>query len=413
MATTLNKPVSSIAMALAGKSGSVDIPKPREVSVHEAFAAGTASAKAHRPSALLTPPNSLSPTLPPHKVRADALQNPPPIQVDSDIDLQDAVEHAKLQDQPTALSSAALSGLEAGNAITPMLLAREHLPGILVQHGPMAIRHVLNLLTQTVPGFSGIPPAKARRLVVAALEQRGGGGPNGEVLFEKVGWGRWDARLRGQPAPERIKSHFAKVPEDMSPPASMPDSYAMSNSGGLQIPQRPHQRRDDHAHNSWGGDSQMSAYSEEMDDRNMAEHEADKMSLDGDDDGIGASSSASRAGDRRRAADLAGDFDDATDEEDWAMIGAAALRQASLPVAGGGRLSRHHNRRQSGQPRGKSRNAPRVISSSFNLGSGFGVYGSTSEQLASSNINGVMGMNGMADSQEREAIAALLSMGSM
>ncbi|RPB28345.1 hypothetical protein L211DRAFT_751284, partial [Terfezia boudieri ATCC MYA-4762] len=77
------------------------------------------------------------------------------------------------------------------SAITPSLLAKHYLPGILLQHGPLAIRHLTAYLIASIPGFSNIPPAKQRRLVVGALEA---GGVNGDVIFEKVGWGRWDAR---------------------------------------------------------------------------------------------------------------------------------------------------------------------------------------------------------------------------
>ena len=74
------------------------------------------------------------------------------------------------------LSRGALSGLDASNAITPAMLAKHHLPGIMLGNGPRPIRYVMGELTQSVPGFSRIPPAKARRLVVAALESRDGGG---------------------------------------------------------------------------------------------------------------------------------------------------------------------------------------------------------------------------------------------
>src|SRR5256885_6159971 len=64
----------------------------------------------------------------------------------------------------------------------------------------------------------------------AALEGKGnsgeGAGRDGDVQFEKVGWGRWDARIKGQPPRDR-------QPNNISPPASMPSSYSQ---GGLHIP---------------------------------------------------------------------------------------------------------------------------------------------------------------------------------
>ena len=73
---------------------------------------------------------------------------------------------------------------------------------------PLAIRHIMGYLATSVPGFAAIPPTKARRLVVASLERSGGdpGLPHGGVVFEKVGWGRWDARRRGQPPRARAGS---------------------------------------------------------------------------------------------------------------------------------------------------------------------------------------------------------------
>ena len=61
-----------------------------------------------------------------------------------------------------------------------------------------------------------------------------------------------------------------------------------------------------------------------------AETEADKMSLD---DGSCSSSEAPEDD-----AILEDDLGDVTDEEDWASIGAAALRAGSFPSGGGGRI---------------------------------------------------------------------------
>lgn len=435
MASTASKPVSTIAMAFAAKSASVDIPKPREVGLH------AVDTSKHHPNMLPTPPNSISPTLPPHKPHSEHLSvstQPPPAQVDSDIDLQDAVEHAAAQDQPTALSRAALSGLEAAGAITPAMLAKHHLPDILLAHGPMAIRHVLNHLAQSVPGFSRIPPTKARRLVVGALESRGGGGTCGEVEFEKVGWGRWDARMRGQPPREGRTVYQGSVPmvehgighSGISPPPSVPDSYTMSSVGGLQIPRSGEYQRDLYS-GSWTGDSILSSRDQEMEDMNMAEHEADKMSLDGSEPGSGSSSEA--------ADDIPGledDLDDVTDQEDWAAIGPDALRRgndtfgrkhthrnynymsrssaARIKSAGGSsfaksvphrsrlsslQLQKHYQHSRTGHP---VTTFPSALASVPRLGVG-NTAASTLE------FYGAMGQ----DSQEREAVEALLRMGSM
>lgn len=419
MASTATKPVSSIAMALAGQSPFVDIPKPRDAG-HRAM--------------LPTPPNSISPTLPPRKARPGSLSSrlhPPAINLDSDVDLQDAVDHADTADRPQTLSSAALANLDG--AITPAMLAKHHLPDVLLAHGPMAIRHVLSHLTQSVPGFSRIPPAKARRLVVAALESRGGGGLKGDVEFEKVGWGRWDARLRGQPPREARQPAFHGVLGSLqeeaalsiSPPASVPDSYAMSSTGALQIPRlgRPGRRRDVYSAGSWA--SSRPDHDEDADeDMSMAEHEADKMSLDGRDDGSSSPSSASAPDEAPVRLD---DPDDATDEEDWAAIGAAALRAAVLPGTGGlrSRSSKAWLRSSGPRPSALARSAPgrpaanpphrprphrhapvAHASTPASLGS-FGVVGG-----GGGGGGGARGI-GPHDSQEREAVEALMRMGSM
>ncbi|KAF2432034.1 hypothetical protein EJ08DRAFT_586082 [Tothia fuscella] len=398
MAHNVSKPISNLSAGFAAQSASVDVPKHRD--------AGHPSTSFHpktkHHNTLPTPPNSISPTLPPHKLRSPNLRSSHPHHhpVDSDIDLQDAVEHAASQGHPQALSTAALSGLEAAGAITPAMLARDHLPDILLGSGPMAIRHVLSHLTQTVPGFSRIPPAKARRIVVGALEGRPGGGPDGNVLFEKVGWGRWDARLRGQPlrdgrvAQANLSQDGVAHRDALSPPASLPGSYALSNASGLQIPRAHHMgdgRRDIYSGASWTGESVISSRDEEMEDMNMAEHEADKMSLDGLDDS--------------GSSPISDDPDDVTDEEDWAGIGPTAPRQITskktprvdynlLSYSTSARNKSNYLKAMSGQQRRSSS------------------YNHSHSQRGTPYPGGSRGVQDV-NTQERDAIEALLRMGSM
>lgn len=84
----------------------------------------------------------------------------------------------------------------ATDLLTPSLLATHHLPQLLLTHGPQAIRHITAYLVTSLPGFSALTRGKQRRLVTSALEL-GVGGPDSSVLFEKVGWGKWGARRRG------------------------------------------------------------------------------------------------------------------------------------------------------------------------------------------------------------------------
>lgn len=267
---------------------------------------------------LPTPPNSISPGLPPHGLRAQLLK----------AKLEPGVPHLDLrhdglpksaQFDPAGHPTLGSPPDDATGALTPAMLAKHHLPEILLNHGPLAIRHITGYLTSSVPGFAAVPPAKARRLVVGALEGRGSGGigrgMDGDVVFEKVGWGRWDARRRGQPSRDAAA---AQVIQDASPAymSGIPiaGGATWSNertriAGGLSS-------RDN---------SPVFSHS----DRRFFMHDdpADQMSLDGD-----ASSSEAPDDDDDVRMD---DPEDVTDEEDWAAIGAAGLRADSYAQSAG------------------------------------------------------------------------------
>lgn len=309
--------LSSIAMALAGKSASVDIPKPRP---GVPFAPRDAS-RSGQSGLLPTPPNSISPSIPPRsfKYRGDGHARTPSSGAlpESDIDLGDAADAAKGNGQLRA------QDLDSVGAITPGMLAKYHLPRILLEQGPLPIRHVMSCLTTSVPGFSRIPPAKARRLLVSALEGRGSeDGGQDEVIFEKVGWGRWDARRRDEPP----RDH------QFSPPSSVSTSFPQ----GLQIPgNSTWKSKHLNVHDASVAEDSIAFSHSEMgyggDDVDMLEDEADKMSFDGDQPTY---CSSSEAPDGDIPEDDWGE-DDMTDEEDWASIGAAALRARSLNGGGG------------------------------------------------------------------------------
>lgn len=341
--------------------------------------------------------------------------------VDSDIDLQDAVDHANAQDQPQhglgmSRGLDGLADMDAAGAITPGLLAKHHLPGILIDNGPLAIRHVMGYLTTSVPGFSGIPPAKARRLVVGALEGRGSGGEqggiDGDVIFEKVGWGRWDARRRGQrPRDARMVHQQALQPARQTSPQPC---------GGLQIP-RPNTRLDRSRETASGAnvvdefamfshESEMEDYST-LEDISMLEQEADKMSLDGD-----SSCSSSESSDG--APVLEYDAGEMTDEEDWASIGAAALRQGSCPRATAAvqPLSSYQYATHL-DPESRGRGGPPVTmlarSMPMSNPSLFSNQNPGAADASRFHENLPEGGFGSSDSQEREAIEALVKLSSV
>ncbi|KAF2875474.1 putative Sin3 binding protein-domain-containing protein [Massariosphaeria phaeospora] len=374
--------VSNLAVAFATRSASSNIPIARD---------GSRAVAPGQPGLLPTPPNSISPTLAAHKHRphlpVSGNVHPSP-QVDMDIDLEDAIEHAAVQDQPAAvLSKEALAGLEATRQITAVMLAKHHLPGIILGHGAMPIREMMAHLTQSVPGFSGLPPSKARRLIVAALEHRAGGGPDGEVKFEKVGWGRWSVAgqsQHGQGLP--IGTHGASR-SGPTPPASA------DGTSGPNIHKSMRNMRADYS-GSWGAVSPDSSRDEDM---------ADRMSLDG-------SESESDASDM----DLENDLDDDTDLEDWSAIGPEALRQRSCgtrPVYRDynylSRTSGVRFRSASAQSASLSRagRATPALNTSFHPAS----RGNTGTIQHA--YSGVLG-TGNQDA-EREAIEALIAMGSM
>ncbi|KAH7360587.1 putative Sin3 binding protein-domain-containing protein [Rhexocercosporidium sp. MPI-PUGE-AT-0058] len=369
-------------------SSARDIPKNLGRDSLTAVAARSVPATKNHP--LPTPPNSISPSLPPHGIkpygtRSASLQVPE--HVDSDIDLQDGQgsEQDTVAGRGRDLGS---PGFDAAGNITPSLLAKHHLPEILLNHGPLAIRHIMGFLTTAVPGFSGIPPAKARRLVVGALEGRGSGGEGagmkGNVKFEKVGWGRWDARLKGHPA------RSSRGGNQHSPPPSAPSSY----SNGMPIAKNGGRGADRTRLNapdsSWAGDSAVFSHDE---DTTMLENEADKMSLDGDES---CSSSEAPPED-----DVMGDSDDMmTDEEDWAAVGAAALRAASYSASGSGR-----NFLSSRIYTGGSGGGPSLSTMAKS------VPARTLQPLPNNIDFAAFGM--ASDSQEREAVEALLRLGSV
>ncbi|KAI0542252.1 putative Sin3 binding protein-domain-containing protein [Xylaria digitata] len=322
---------------------------------------------------LPTPPNSISPVLPPHGLKAQ-MQKARLDPIDSDLDLQDDLESNR----------AVSSSFEAAGDITSALLAKFHLPEILLNHGPLAIRHIMGYLTTSVPGFAGIAPNKARRLVVSAL-QRGveGGGVSGDVEFEKVGWGRWNAKRRGR----ATRTAGSRSASSESRPGSYPTNIPISKSMAWNASRSRFQARATSNGNS-------ASFSHDDRDASMLEHEADKMSLDSLDEP--GSASCSEAPD---AADIAmnDNPEDETDDEDWGAVGAAALRAGSYS-------SPAEARRGAGYP------SYRV----YNTG-GYRSFPTNTRMLREPPLDNIDldALAASSDAQEREAIQALLQLGSV
>ena len=378
----------TIAMALASPTPSIDILMLRDGDKVKA----SFSADPKHADALLTPPNSISPNMPAHGAHGiqPTMASPPLISIEEEIDLEDRDDKVGCRDltppleaKGTPLSKGALSGLDASAVITPAMLARDHLPDIMLGNGPRPIRFVIGALTQTVPGFSRIPPAKARRIVVAALENRSGGGPDGNVAFCKTGWGRWDAHVKGASRDSAIGS----LQEGRLSPPRSEHSYTRSYpDSGVHLPD-PRRYHDQHSGESWTNSTSIREEDELDMDLDVPEDEADKMSLD--DANLDDDSSS---------------VDDATDEEDWAAVGSTALRKASLPTHGAPKrdyqalsipiTGRWKSRSRSRRP---SANGSRSLHST---------------SLPSNNFHGAMDIT-VQTPEEQAAIEALMSMGSM
>ncbi|EMD01166.1 hypothetical protein BAUCODRAFT_62210 [Baudoinia panamericana UAMH 10762] len=342
-------------------------------------------------SALLTPPNSVSPELSAHGTHASD-HTPPLMNIEQELDLGPVAEHTPKEEGAelegptgTPLSKGALSGLDATAAITPSMLAKHHLPGIMLGNGPRPIRYVMGELTHTVPGFSRIPPAKARRLVVAALEGRSGGGPDGTVAFHKTGWGRWDAHIKGSSRDSGIGSFHDG---NFSPPRSE-RSYAMSyGDSGVHMhgPRLTSGFHEQPSNSSWSSIREEDELDADM-DMDMPEHEADKMSLD----------DMSLDGDDS--------FNDDTEDDEIPVDTSRTPRKASLPIPGGPRknynaISAAYARRYSSS-QSWSRRPSGVTSRSLH-----------STSMPTGNRMSIVS-HATATPEEQAAAAALLSMGSM
>ncbi|KAK3944635.1 putative Sin3 binding protein-domain-containing protein [Diplogelasinospora grovesii] len=349
----------------------------------------------HHPKPLPTPPNSISPALPPHGLKAQLMQQRAAKlePIDSDLDLQDGQD-----DHDHGPAGLASPPYDSAGAISPAMLAKFHLPEILLNHGPLAIRHIMGYLTTSVPGFAGIPPAKARRLVVGALEGRGsenGGGLDGDVEFEKVGWGRWDARRRGQPS-RRDASTSAHCAG--SPSGGIPISKGWSAAATA----RPRLGKFGSTSSAGGGSSAAFSHDDFRDchDMTMLDHEADKMSMDGS-----ASASCSEAPDDDDV-EMGDDPEDATDDEDWAAVGAAALRASSYQAQVHQHFPNSFNNNKNNNVYTSSGGGPRSFSASTGMARApsfqFGNFDFSSSALAVT-----------SDAQEREAVEALLRLGSV
>lgn len=132
----------------------------------------------------------------------------------------------------TQLSEGALIGLDRSQTISTSMLAHDHLPKIMLGNGPLATRHIMSCLAQTIPGFSRIAPNKARKMLLDALMMRTVPLGDGLVEFRKAERGRWHAHVvgdaSGHPADldKHAKRHAASESDVESCAISRPGSEA-------------------------------------------------------------------------------------------------------------------------------------------------------------------------------------------
>lgn len=342
---------------------------------------------------LATPPSSVSPTLTTEHERPHNFHSLP---------TQSSVEHTKFDANPRKTPEILMKSVLSDDytkteipikdnlgAITPATLARYHLPDILIKHGPLAIRHIMSFLTSIVPGFSKISPAKSRRLVVSALERRVSEGIVGDfesrVTFEKVGWGRWNARLNDR---SRSENNLTSCPN--SPSSCKSDSQiALRSEWNYENAKLKALRTSSH------DDSILFPHDDEMDidiDTGLAEIGRDRLSLDSHET---YSSSASISEDEL----MSDNSSDTTDDEDWAALGAAALRAASYSTF------THTTKHLSSQAFKDGYRTDDVLALST-------LIKSSPQRHSNSDANFTI-YNMTPNSQEREAVEALMNLGSI
>ena len=143
----------------------------------------------------------------------------------------------------------------------------------------------------------------------------------------------------------------------------------------------------------------------------MLEHEADKMSLDGLDDSCSSSSPPNT----KQIPDY--ELGDITDEEDWASMGAAALRQASHPLSGGIIPTNHQRYAQRVNPKSRGRGPagrpPATMTKSVPTTNRIMYNNKEQQQQAAHALMGFSPMLEASDAQDREAVEALLKLSSV
>lgn len=89
------------------------------------------------------------------------------------------------------LSTTSPAAIAAVQMVTPMKLSN-----LLLEKGPLAIRHITQTLSLEIPSFEDLSSSKQRRLIMSVMES---GDEENRVVFEKIGWGQWSAKVIDDP----------------------------------------------------------------------------------------------------------------------------------------------------------------------------------------------------------------------
>lgn len=221
--------------------------------------------------------------------------------------------------------------IAAAAAVTPDKLSR-----LLLSQGPLAIRHITSHLALTITGFADLSLSKQRRLIIAALDS---GDPINNVVFEKVGWGRWTARktdghhIKSSKRRESITAHLNTGKPPMSPILRAADSQYLQSRGGAWADDVDLADDDMMFHNSARKPPSHDTAVFDDDDEDEEDYEEDDdydLNSHGRLHRVMGVKLESNGHHRRRDSNTGrihrgGD----TDEEDWRGMGAASLRNTS------------------------------------------------------------------------------------
>lgn len=187
------------------------------------------------------------------------------------MDHQRSLSHSKTKNHHTLLSTQSPLGIAAASLITPTRMAK-----LLIETGPLPIRHITKHLSLQIPDFALLSLSKQRRLIMSALEM---GDEETGCIFEKVGWGQWATKQIG--AEEVVAYNQSRPPPQLqhtTSHSSSPPTRRQSITNPLHDP-----------HNikvPYNPTSLDEAVLESSSSINSSDDEDDEIGIEDDDGGI-------------------------------------------------------------------------------------------------------------------------------